>query len=233
MKGTIWLIPSPLGDDAPLDSLSASTKNIINNIRHFLAENEKHTRRFLKAAGMERPIQELDIKLLNEHTDNKELTALLDPARAGHDMGIISEAGCPGIADPGAAIVKIAHREGLRVVPVPGPSSIFLALMGSGFSGQQFAFHGYLPREQPLRIKRMKELERMVGSGMSQIFMETPYRNNHMLEDLLKNLNPDTRLCLACDITLPTEMIRTLSVKQWQTKVPNLHKRPCIFIMGV
>lgn len=231
-KGQLYLIPSLLGDEAPKGSLAAMTVDIINQLDYYLAENAKHTRRFLKAMGIQKPIQELHIEELNEHTDPDAISKLLEPARQGFSMGIISEAGCPGIADPGAEAVRIAQKENIRVVPVPGPSSIFLAIMGSGFNGQQFAFSGYLPKEASQRAKKIKELERLAQSGSTQAFMDTPYRNEHVLNDLLQHCNDQTLLCIACDITLPGEYIRTKSISTWKKQKPNLHKRPCIFVLG-
>ena len=231
-KGKLYLIPSLLGDEAPKNTLSAMTLEIINSIDYYLAENEKHTRRFLKSQGITKPIQELNVQALNEHTPKEELSQLLEPARNGFNIGIISEAGCPGIADPGADVVKIAQKENIRVIPIPGPSSIFLALMGSGFNGQQFSFIGYLPKESHARIKKIKELERLANSGNSQIFMDTPYRNEHVLADLLEHCEKTSLLCVACDITLPNEYIRTKTIEVWRKQKPNLHKRPCIFVLG-
>lgn len=231
-KGKLYLIPSLLGDEAPKNTLAALTTEVINTIDHYLAENEKHTRRFLKAMGIQKPIQELHIQALNEHTPSEELHALLEPTRQGFNMGIISEAGCPGVADPGADVVKIAQRENIRVIPISGPSSILMALMGSGFNGQQFSFVGYLPKESHARIKKIKELERLAQNSISQLFMDTPYRNEHVLSDLLEHCDKNTLLCIACDITLPNEYIRTKTIEVWKKQKPNIHKRPCIFILG-
>lgn len=231
-KGKVYLIPSFLGEEPDLNSLSGSGISIAKELRFIVAENAKHARRFLKQIGIEIPLQEVDVKELNEHTDPKEINPLLEPARNGHDIGIISEAGCPGIADPGAALVKIAHQEGIKVIPLPGPSSILLALMASGMNGQAFTFNGYLPKDSGLRQKKIREMEKLAQQGITQLFMDTPYRNNHVLEDLIKSCQPDTKLLIAANITLPGELIRTQKIAAWKKQKPDLHKQPCIFGIG-
>ena len=177
-------------------------------------------------------IDELTFFELNQHTNLNEISSFLEPLRQGHDMGIISEAGCPAIADPGADVVALAQKEGIRVVPLVGPSSIFLSLMASGFNGQSFAFHGYLPIEKKQRSEKLKQLERRVyGEQQTQIFIETPYRNNQLVLELIQTLQPNTKLCIAVDITAPTESIKTKTLAQWKKQLPELHKRPCIFLI--
>lgn len=231
-KGRVFLIPSLLGEEAPMQSLAVMSAPLIRELRFFVAENAKHLRRFIKQSGLDVPLQEIEVNELNEHTSPQEISPLLDPARKGQDIGIISEAGCPGVADPGAALVRLAHKEGIRVIPVPGPSSILLALMASGMNGQQFAFAGYLPKESSERSKKIKELEQLAQKGSTQLFMDTPYRNDHVLEDLLKNCNGSTQLLVACDLTLPSEFIRTQSINEWKKTKISFHKRPLIFALG-
>lgn len=231
-KGQIFLIPVPLGEEADIQALSGWTKGLVERLHYYVAENAKSARKFLKQAGIPFPLPEVHIEELNEHSNIREIEHLLDPARNGNDMGLVSEAGCPGIADPGAWLVQMAHKEGIRVVPIPGPSSIFLALMSSGFNGQHFTFNGYLPKESMDRKKKIREMERLAQSGISQIFMDTPYRNESVFQDLLQTCQPNTLLCIAADITLKEEWIKTKAIQQWSKQKPSLHKRPAIFILG-
>jgi 16S rRNA (cytidine1402-2'-O)-methyltransferase len=202
------------------------------HIRHFVVEAEKTARKHLKALGVTTPIRELAMSTLNEHTKPADVAALLAPLLAGEDVGLISEAGCPAVADPGAQLVALAHERGIRVAPLIGPSSILLALMASGANGQCFAFHGYLPVDATEKAKVVKELEqRSRQRNETQVFIETPYRNNALLQQLRETLAPSTRLAVACDLTLPTETIVSRQVKDWPQDAPDFHKRPAIFIL--
>lgn len=232
MKGALYLIPSTLGDARVDSSVPQSIKEIANTIDNFIVESEKSARRYLVKLGIKKPIDELNFFLLDEHTKNKDFAKFLEPLLKGKDMGLISDAGCPAIADPGAEIVLLAHYAGIRVVPLVGPSSIILALMSSGLNGQKFCFHGYLPAERSERIKKIKEIERESEiKSQTQVFIEAPYRNQKMLEDILSNCRMETLLGIACDITLPSEFILTKSIKEWKKKIPDINKRPAIFLM--
>lgn len=231
MTGTLFLIPAPLGDES-IAWLPAAEAAKVLHIRHFVVEAEKTARKHLKALGVSTPIRELAMNTLNEHTKPADVAALLAPLLAGEDVGLISEAGCPAVADPGAQLVALAHERGIRVAPLIGPSSILLALMASGANGQCFAFHGYLPVDAAEKAKRMKELEqRSRQHNETQVFIETPYRNNALLQQLRETLAPTTRLAVACDLTLPTETIVSRLVRDWPQDAPDLHKRPAIFIL--
>ena len=210
--GTVYLIPCPLGDNPPLEVLPLSVKQAIENIDYYIVEHEKNARRFIKSIVPKKPQPDLHLETINKFTEESEIPNLLNPCLDGHDVGIISDAGCPGIADPGAALVAQAHIKNIKVVPLVGLSSILLAMMASGFNGQNFAFNGYLPIEKQERKRVLKELERKSEElQQSQLFIETPYRNNQLLESLLNTLLPQTKICVACDITLPSEMIMTLT----------------------
>lgn len=232
-KGLLYLIPTRLGDNPPLEVLPLSIKKILEKVNHYIVENEKTARRFIKRVTPGKNQAKLEIEVLNKYTLDEELLNYLDACDNGLDVGLISEAGCPAIADPGAEIVKLAHHKGIRVVPLVGPSSILLALMSSGMNGQSFAFNGYLPIDKQERKIRIKQLEKLsFDQNQTQIFIETPYRNNQLLADLLKTLNTKTRLCVACDLTLPTEEIYSMTLDEWKQKeMPDLHKRPCIFLI--
>jgi len=230
--GKLYLIPTTLGDNDPLDVLPIAVKQIIEQTDTFIVENEKTARRFIKRICPDKPQPSLNIFLLNKFTDETELPSFLQPCLNGINVGLLSEAGCPGVADPGSDIVQIAHTKNIKVVPLVGPSSILLAIMASGMNGQSFAFNGYLPIDKGERKKEIKRLERLsFEQNQSQLFIETPYRNNKMLEDLTHVLDNNTSICVACDITLPTEFIKTLSVKAWKKNKVDLHKRPTIFII--
>ena len=233
----LYLIPTVLSD-SPLDNaLPSNNADIIRKVKVFIVENIRTARRFLKQVDKAINIDELQFFELNQHTDPKQIASYLDPIKAGKDVGIISEAGCPAIADPGADVVAIAQRRGIKVVPLVGPSSILMSLMASGFNGQSFAFQGYLPIEKADRSTRLKQLEKRIYSEhQTQIFIETPYRNMQMLEELCRTLQGQTRLCVAADITAENEYIRTMTIGDWkhlisQGKQPDLHKRPCIFLI--
>ncbi|MDR0961673.1 MAG: SAM-dependent methyltransferase [Mediterranea sp.] len=232
MHTALYLIPVTLGDTAIEHVLPAHNQAIIRSIRHFIVEDVRSARRFLKKTDREIDIDALSFYPLNKHTQPEELAGYLAPLQNGESMGVISEAGCPAIADPGADVVAIAQRKGLKVIPLVGPSSIILSVMASGFNGQSFAFHGYLPIEQNERIQKLKQLEqRIYAEDQTQLFIETPYRNHKMLEDILHTCRPQTRLCIAADITCEDEYIRTHTVKEWKTKIPDLNKKPCIFLL--
>ena len=232
MKANIYLIPSPLGTGTIDTVLPDYIKKIINKIDYYIVENVRTARRFLKKAGIQTLIDDLEFMILDKHTQPQELETFLLPISKNKDIGIISEAGVPCIADPGAEIVKIAHKKNIRVIPLVGPSSILLALMASGLNGQNFAFTGYLPIQTRNKTEKIKFLEnRSVKENQSQIFMETPYRNQKLLEDLLKTCWSDTKLCIAADITLTTEFIKTKTVQEWNENIPDIHKRPTIFLI--
>lgn len=231
--GTLYLIPCTLGDTPAQQVLPQHVIDIARKLKHFVVEQPKTARQFLSALKPEQPIQSLHFASLNEHTAPKELAGLLAPLLAGNDVGIISEAGCPGIADPGADLVNLAHRNGIRVIPLVGPSSILLALMASGLNGQCFAFHGYLPIEEAERKKAIATLEaESAKRKQTQLFIETPYRNERMFSALLAHCRPQTLLCVATDITLPSELIQTRSIAQWKSQpMPHLSKRPSLFLL--
>jgi 16S rRNA (cytidine1402-2'-O)-methyltransferase len=230
-KGKLYLIPNTLGDTPPLEVMPLAIKKAIERIDHYIVENEKTARHFIKKISSGKSQPNLKIELLNKFTDPSLLPSFLEPCLQGFDMGVISEAGCPGVADPGAEVVAIAHEKGIQVVPLVGPSSILLALMASGLNGQQFAFSGYLPIDKVDRKKKLKAMERISRDlGQTQIFIETPYRNDNLLTDLIKMLGGHTRLCVACDISLPTEYIKTMTVSEWKNEKVALHKRPAIFL---
>ena len=232
-KGTIYLIPTTLGDNAETaDVIPVKVNRIINSIDEYIVENEKSARHYLKKMGIQKSLQEIILHPLNQHTESNEISGYLNSINLGKNIGIISEAGCPGIADPGAEVVKLAHQKNIKVVPLVGPSSILLALMASGFNGQSFAFNGYLPKERSERIKKIKELEKLAKEkSQTQLFIETPYRNMHLLEDILSSCDNRTSLCIACDITLSTEFIKTKSVFDWKKQIPDVNKRPTIFLI--
>ena len=232
LKGKLYLIPTTLGENNPDDVLPQTVKRAIDFIGTYIVENEKTARKFIKAIHPEKVQADLKISLLNKRTEATEHKAMLSPCLNGENIGLMSEAGCPGVADPGAVIVKLAHENGIQVVPLVGPSSILLAIMASGMNGQSFAFNGYLPIDKNDKKQALKNYERLSqDKNQSQLFIETPYRNNKLMEDLLQILQPSTYLCIACDITLPTEYIKTKTVNQWKKEKADLHNRPCIFII--
>ncbi len=231
-KGKLYLIPTTLGDTAPLEVLPISIKRAIENIDYYIVENEKTARKSIKQISSGKSQPKLQIEVLNKYTEAQAIPGFLQPCLDGHDIGILSEAGCPGIADPGADVVKVAHEKGIQVVPLVGPSSIFLALMASGMNGQNFAFKGYLPIDSADRKKVIKQMEKIsIDQEQTQICIETPYRNDKLLAEMLKTLSNQTLLCVACDITLSTEYIATKTVSDWKKTPLDLHKRPAIFII--
>lgn len=231
-KGKLYLIPTTLGEVEPLEVLPLSIKRVIENTSCYIVENEKTARRFIKRIDPKKSQASLKLFVLNKYTQPEEFPDFISPCLNGEDVGILSEAGCPGIADPGADIVALAHTKQIRVIPLVGPSSIVLAMMGSGMNGQSFAFNGYLPIDKMERKKEIRNLERRSRElNQSQAFIETPYRNDKLLQDLIHSLKKDTRLCIAADITLPDEYIVTQTIAQWERSQPDLHKRPAIFIL--
>ena len=230
--GKLYLIPTTMGDCDPMDVLPQTIKRCIDLIDDYIVENEKTARKCIKSTNPEKVQATLRLSSLNKHTEVSEYNKMIQPCLQGKNVGLMSEAGCPAIADPGAAIVKLAHEKGIQVVPLVGPSSILLAMMASGMNGQGFTFNGYLPIEKSEKKTALKNLEQLSQSkNQSQIFIETPYRNNKLLEDIMQSLQPNTHLCVACDITLPTEYIKTLRVQDWKKTNIDLHNRPTIFII--
>ena len=231
-KGKLYLIPTTLGESNAEEVLPILVKRVIEVIDHYIVENEKTARKSIKAVYPEKVQASLILSTLNKHTDVTEHNEMLKPCLQGINVGLMSEAGCPGVADPGAAIVKLAHEKGIQVVPLVGPSSILLAMMASGMNGQSFAFNGYLPIDKSEKKSALKNYEKLSqDKNQSQIFIETPYRNNKLMEDLLQTLQPNTHLCIAADITLPTEYIKTFRVNDWKKAKIDLHNRPTIFII--
>ena len=235
--GTLYLIPVTLGDDRIAQQINhvipPNVVAIAQKLEFFVVESEKSARHFLSAIKTAKPVRELTLNLLNEHTDEKTIPDLLKPLLAGQDVGLMSDAGCPAIADPGAKLVALAHQKGVRVMPLVGPSSILLSLMASGLNGQQFAFLGYLPVDKQARNLKLKEIEKRAQThNETQIFIETPYRNMHMLEALLSTCHANTRLCIASQASLPDEMIVTKTINGWkQSTLPDLHKKPTVFLL--
>lgn len=233
MTGTLFLIPVPLGPTPPIQSLPANVLTTIRPLTHFVVEQAKTARAFLKAAGTDKPLQELQLEELNEHTKADALDRLLAPLRAGNDIGLLSEAGCPAVADPGADLVALAQNEGIRVAPLIGPSSLLLALMASGLNGQRFAFQGYLPAKDGERSKALQDLESESRKRkQTQLFIETPYRNRAMYDSILQACQPTTRLSVATDLTLPGESVVTRTIQQWKKQTPpEIERRPTVFLL--
>ena len=228
----LHLIPTPLGDNPIIEILPISIKKPIESLYHFIVENEKMARRFIKKVAPNKNQNDLHLYPLNKFTTEEELINYLNPCLEGYSMGLLSDAGCPGVADPGAVIVSRAHQKGITVKPHVGPSSILLALMSSGMNGQSFAFNGYLPIDKKQRTQALLKLQRLsLKEKQTQIFIETPYRNEALLQEILKTLDPNTLLCVACDLTLPTEFISTKTVSQWKKRKIDLNKRPAIFLI--
>ena len=230
--GTLFLIPAPIGDVEAGTVLPQGTLEVTRGLRFFAVEELRTARRYLEKIGIKTPTEQLTLFELNEHTPKKDVPALLKPLLEGNDMGLLSEAGVPAVADPGADLVALAHRRHIEVVPLVGPSSLLLALMASGLNGQSFAFAGYLPVKSPERQKRLRQLEkRSIAEGQTQLFIETPYRNHALLQDLLAVCLPQTRLCIAAGITTQEAYIRTQTVAEWKKTEVDIHKKPCIFLI--
>ncbi|MBC6991416.1 SAM-dependent methyltransferase [Hymenobacter sp. BT491] len=233
MSGTLYLIPTVLADDTAAQVLPAQVGAQVAALTYFLVENARTARRFIKSVAPAQVIEDLRIGVIDKDSTEAQINEALKPVAAGLDAGVISEAGCPGVADPGAELARVAHRMGIKVVPLVGPSSLLLALMASGMNGQSFAFHGYLPIERSKRITALKNLEgHSIRHHQTQLFIETPYRNMQLLEDLLANLQPSTRLCIAANLTAPNEYVRTDTVAGWKGKLPEIHKQPAVFLIG-
>lgn len=233
MAGNLYLIPNTLGDSNINKVIPPEVVEIINSIDVFIVENIRNARRYLIKCSYSSPIDNIKFLELNKHTQKNEIGSYLDECFNGKDIGLISEAGVPGVADPGAEITSIAHEKSIRVIPLTGPSSILLSLMASGLNGQNFVFHGYLPLKPNERSRRIKEIESIAFNlNQTQIFIETPYRNGSMFDSLLKTCKTYTRLCIACDISLEGEFIKTMNISAWKKEKVDLHKRPCIFLIG-
>ncbi|WP_162342522.1 SAM-dependent methyltransferase [Cyclobacterium salsum] len=232
-KGILYLIPNVLVLETGPDIMAPVVKNVISATSYYLVEDFRTARRYISSLKLGINLEEVQMEKLDKKTPDPQVRKFLEPALNGQDVGILSEAGCPGIADPGAKAVAWAHRLGIQVVPLPGPSSMFLALMGSGFNGQAFTFSGYLPIDRKARIEAIKELEKTaLQQKVTQLFMETPFRNNRLLEDLLEQLDGRTELCIASELTGEGESIRTKKVADWRKERPDLHKIPAVFLIG-
>lgn len=232
LKGKLFLIPATLGGADIEEVIPKGTLNEIVKLKSFIVEELRSARRYLSLCGLKGQIDKLEMYELNEHTPVEMISSMIKPLLDGEDMGLISEAGLPAVADPGSMLVELCHKEGIEVIPLTGPSSIFLALMASGKNGQNFSFVGYLPAKNELRKAKIKDLERVANTkGQSQIFIETPYRNNSLLKDLLDILNSSTKLTIACNITMEGGFVVTKNVSQWKKMVPDLNKKPTVFII--
>ena len=231
-KGKLYLVPSPLGDNAPEEVIPGPVLEILGHIGTFVVEEARTARRYLSKAGLKGHIDGLEFHELNEHTSREEIEGYLSLFDGGNDVALISEAGLPAVADPGAQLVALAHRHGISVIPLVGPSSLMLALMSSGLNGQSFAFCGYLPAKRDERRSKLKSIEKIsAASGQTQIFIETPYRNHRLIDDLVRHCRPATRLCVACDISCPTEEIHTRTIAEWSKARYDIQKRPAIFLI--
>ena len=233
MPAELYLIPVTLGDSPVENVIPAFPLEVLTKLEHFIVEDLRSARRYLRKAGFRAPFDNIQFYLLNEHSQDEELQEMLNVLLEGHSAGILSEAGVPAVADPGTALVEMAHTHGIKVIPLVGPSSILMALMASGMNGQSFRFHGYLPIKNPQRGNRIRQIEKSaLETGETQIFMETPYRNMNLLEELVKVCREETLLCMAADISLDSEFIKTKAVREWKKELPNLHKRPAIFLLN-
>ncbi len=231
MKGSIYLIPVTLGGSDISAIIPDKVLEITKGLRFFIVEEIRSARRFLRLIDKQFPIDESWFRELNEHTKADDIAAFLDPAMKGNNIGLMSECGLPGIADPGARLISLAHRKRIKVIPLAGPSSILMALISSGLNGQKFTFNGYLPVKPEERVLKLRELEKRSREGYAQVFMETPYRNQKMLNDILKTCNRDMHLCIASDITLPSESIITKKLSEWQDDMPDLNKKLVVFVL--
>lgn len=233
MNGKIYLIPTTLGTENPYQVLPSNIKPLVQTIKFYFVENSRSARRFLKKIDQDIVIDDLTFLEINKRTRHDDMVEFIEDVAGTNDIGVLSEAGCPGVADPGAEVVKTAHKKGLQVVPLVGPSSILLSLMASGMNGQSFSFDGYIPIKHPGRGKTLKYMEQSaMKHDQTHIFIETPYRNNALMSDMVKTLDSRTRLCVACDLTLDTEFIKTQTIGEWKKDLPELHKRPAIFLIG-
>lgn len=233
MSAELYLIPVTLGDSPVENVIPVLPLEIMNKLEHFVVEDIRSARRYLRKAGFKSPFDNIRFYLLNEHSRDEDLDEMLKVLLDGHSAGILSEAGVPAVADPGSQLVDLAHQHNIKVIPLVGPSSILLALMASGMNGQVFRFHGYLPQKNPERGKSIRQIEKSAHeSGETQIFMETPYRNMNLLKDILGICREETQLCLAADISLPSEFIKTKAIHEWKKELPELHKRPAIFLLN-
>jgi len=232
-KGALYLIPTAIAENTSQQVVNQQCQEAIKKCTFYLVENIRTARRYISSLKLGITIEELDFKVLDKKTKNTQLTTLFEPLYSGHDIGIMSEAGCPGIADPGAAAVAFAHQKGIKIIPLVGPSSIVMALMSSGFNGQSFVFHGYLPYDKKAKTDKIKEMERTVGKlGQTQIFMDTPYRNNQLLESLLSTCSNQTMLSISRDLTGSKELAITKTIGAWKKEKPDLHKSPTLFCLG-
>ncbi|MEK6477602.1 SAM-dependent methyltransferase [Catalinimonas sp. 4WD22] len=232
--GKIYLLPTVIAEDTIEQVLPASVKATANKLNYFLVENVRTARRFLSALGVEQPISSLHFEVLNKRTPEEVLSKLFEPVMQGQDIGILSESGCPGVADPGSIAVNYAHKHNIQVIPLVGPSSFLLALMASGFNGQSFVFHGYLPIDKQERTKAIRQIEKQAQEQQqTQMFMETPYRNNQLLEALLRTCRKSTKLCIAKGVTSADEYIKTMSIQEWKKHKPDLHKIPTVFLVHI
>lgn len=231
-KGTLYLIPSTMGDSPVNLNVPQTNKNLILKLKYFIVENVRTARRFMKKVDKTVDIDSITFFVLDKRTKVSQIPTFLKPINSGHSIGVLSEAGCPGVADPGAAVVKHAHKNNIKVIPLVGPSSILLSLMASGLNGQNFAFNGYLPVKSGEAVAAIKELEqRSIKLHQTQLFIETPFRNTKILRDIVSACKPSTQLCIACDITLESEYIVTKTIEQWEGKLPDINKRPAIFLI--
>lgn len=232
MTGKLYLIPTPISEENIAWAMPMAVQQCIAELAYFIVEHPKTARQFLKQINSKHALQTLNMQILDEHTPSDDLITLLDPLLAGHDVGLLSEAGCPAVADPGAELVRLAHKNNIRIIPLVGPSSILLALMASGLNGQQFAFNGYLPIESNARIGKIIELEKLsISRNQTQIFIEAPYRNQKLLEQLVKTCSDSTNLCIASHLTFSNEMVATRTVKEWKRCLPDINKIPTIFLL--
>lgn len=231
--GTLYLIPVSLGETNNDKLFPNLNLRLLEELEYLVVENEKSARRFIRSTGNKRDFDGLELILLDKRTKQHEISRPIELLIQGKDVGIMSEAGCPGVADPGQILIAQAHQFNIKVVPLIGPSSILLGLMASGLNGQGFTFHGYIPIDRRERLHKLRDMDTAVSkTGHTQIFMETPYRNQHLFDDILKTCNGNHKLCVAVDITLETEQIKTLAISEWKTQKINLHKRPCMFLLG-
>lgn len=232
-RSRLFLIPNYLADDNPVNFLPELVREQVHHIRHFVVENEKAARALIKKLNLASTQQELTIRLWNEHSKPEDIKDVVELFTTGKDIGVITDAGLPCVADPGADVVKLAHEKNIEVIPLPGASSIFMALMASGFNGQTFTFNGYLPIDKAQRAKKIKQMEADVfGKNQTQLFMEAPYRNNQLLNDVITNGNGATRLCIACNISSANGFIKTKTLADWKKQLPDLHKQPVMFVLG-